>query len=199
MPPTRRTAAASAPDEPQAPAPAPARSGVDDVPVFGHVDSWGGTYPLDLEMFDDRVGEIVVDRLTAFEQPGSGAVLAFMRANMARREDPGAASSAAAALIYRALVDSDGLSAAYEPPRDAGGRLLTDHEDYDSRVEDEDEWSSRRRFSSYVESESIRLAPDLLEELGKYISERGAGRPTGSPSRSPRGRSKTRTGSARKR
>lgn len=198
MPPASRRPAAAPAEPAETPQP-PVAPPPHATPVFGHLDSWGGTHDFELEMFDDELGEVVVETFTAYEQPGGGAVLAFMRASSNRREDPTAASGAAAALIYRALVDNDGLPSTYEPPRNATGTILTDHPDYDERFDNPDDHSSRRRFAAIIESETIRVAPDVVDTLGKWLAEGSVGRPTDSPSQPSRGGKRTARGAGRRR
>lgn len=198
MPPaTRRSPAArpaAVPDPEVAPAPV---ASTDAVPLFGHREDWGATREFDLEVFVPSDNETYVQRFTCMVDPGAGPVLAYMRASRSAREDPGQLAAAGGQIIYRALIDHDGLSVAYEPPRSADGKVLEDDPAYDPRFADRDAWSSRRLFSEIVEDEDLQVDGEVIAELGAWIAKTAPGRPTGTPRASSPGRKQTRRGSAR--
>jgi hypothetical protein len=189
------------------PEPAP-QEGPYDPPAAPQRKTFGGgkdhrkTVEFDVQAYDETADEDITLTFSAYVDPGSGPVLAFMRARTAQEN-----SSAAVALIYRALVDNDGLSVDYQPPTDDEVADALEEADTDAteddvreeltdpRFHDKTKWSSRRRFADMVDDEHLRVDADLIGDLAKWLTEQATGRPTGAQSRSRSGRKSTGSGS----
>jgi hypothetical protein len=165
----------------------------DGVPVFGADAPLEDTVEFAVEAMHVPTGERIRHHFTAWRDPGAGPVLSFIRAA------GDAQMNAAARLIWHALVDDDGLPESYRP---------MPGEDRDARLDDVEQWSSRRRFTRLVESPDDRIAGAVLEQLADWIARAALTRggtpagdavPTAAPSPSRAGRTTKRRGSAAKR
>jgi hypothetical protein len=139
---------------------------IDDIPVFGKGPK-DETRPVGIEVYDtiDAANEVV--KFLTYIDPGSGVVLSFMRAKTQDQK-----LAAATRVVYSALVDTDGLSLDFD------GTV-----EEDPRLTDREQWSSRRRFAFFVESDRYRILSTVIEELAEWsVREAFAGRPTGRPS-----------------
>lgn len=172
----------------------------DGVPVFGEDADLTGQIPLKVHALHLPTSTRDNHVLSAWSDPGPEFLLAYMAAG----GDENLQAGAAATLIRRALVDTDGLKASYVPPKPG-----TDEEP-DERLDDFDSWSSLRRFVHLVEDEDYRVGKEVLLGLAKWLAQQAMSRkqspvgvgtvvPTNAPARSPRGRKPARTGSTAKR
>lgn len=162
----------------------------DGVPVFGRGADHTSTINFAIEIFDAAEGTTDDVEFAAYRDIGSGPFIAFLQA---ARQGGDAMITGAAGLLLRATIDSDGLSADYLKPADGS--------DIDERYDDIPQWSSKRRFMYYVNSERFHIGRDVLPELAQWIMKQAAGRPTkastvgASPKASSSGRTPTRRGS----
>lgn len=174
----------------------------DGVPVFGADADLEGTIEFAIEALHVPTGERRRHRFSAWRDPGPDFVLGFMRSGGTDE----AAMSAAAQLIGRALVDSDGLSADYRPPGPGEDGKTPKP---DPRLAKPERWSSARRFYALIASDDERIAAMVLVDLAGFLAREAFKRgtpvqgdgavPTAAPARSTRGRKSTPAGSTAKR
>lgn len=171
-----------------------------DVPVFGAGVDHSATLQFEVEYLDVTTREVEREKFTSWEDPGSGPVVTYLRG---ARADDQAAVQLAGALIFRALVDDDGLSSDYVLPTKPdenweqtltewaaeGGQgeppewePLLDHR-YDNRWDDREQWSSARRFAYLASSSRYKVPAKVITELADWIAHRAVARPTKTPSR----------------
>ena len=171
---------------------------VDEIPLLGDGDSPTTQFRLVVHGPEGRREEL----FTSYTEADAGSLLAMQRARTTQEQ-----VIAAAGLISAALVDFDGLSAYYEPPEDEDADEdldpfedaplddETEHEPaVDPRLDDPEQWSSKRRFEHIINDPSQRVRPDALEHIVKILVGADAGRPTKKSASSSRGRRTTRRG-----
>lgn len=126
---------------------------------------------------------------------------AFMQLAMA--DDDLKRVNAYGRIIQEACYNHDGLPLNYQPDLPANElAAITEEqkkdpdlaEKVDPRYWDEEQWSSRRRFTTLFLSTEWDIPIKTIEKLAEWMMENAAERPTWKPSRSSRGQVQTATG-----
>lgn len=161
----------------------------DTVKTFGKGADHSGTVPFRVEVHHRPTGTTWEEEFTAWVDPGATPVLQYIRAAASGQE--GAEMAAAAGLLVRALVDTDGASWAEVRAGVLSGQG-DDTEDGDllrpdpwDGPEPPASWSSAARFNLIADSLDHHIAADAIVEVAAWLARQafgGAARPTKRPS-----------------